>query len=230
MIDIGTNSFFIKVPNLPPQEFEHYSSELFDNWERSLEKTLMLSDYSISLEIEEGSIKGKGKIAAALTVVYIGIGTYGDFISGLETIHNQVSYATNTLFNSATEPFGGSSASSKTSNRGGAISRLRKLFYKVQIGELAVDEAMEHAKILFGEEGKETPEFMRELHQQLKNAPKHPQQQSFDGEEWEQLPIDDSSPIPQKPRRKSPFVPQHYRVLVWRESKQKKKQIKVTKL
>ncbi len=217
MIDIGSNSFVIKVPHLPPQEFERYSSSLFDEWEKSLEKTLILPDYSISLEIEEGSIKGKGKIAAALTVVYFGIGTYGDFISGLETIYNQVSYASNALFKSAASSFGGSNANVRTSKRGGAISRLRTIFNKVQRGEYTVDEAMEHANNLFGEEGKETPEFMHELHQQFEQAPRLPEQQVFNDEGWEEIPIEDIPSTPHKPRPKPTPIQQQYRVVVWRE-------------
>jgi len=74
------------VPSLPPQDFESYSTNLFDEWEKSVERTLILPDYSISLEVEEGSIKGGGKIAVALSAPYFGIGNYGSFISGLETI------------------------------------------------------------------------------------------------------------------------------------------------
>ncbi len=230
MIDIGTNSFLLKVPTLQAREFELYSSMLFDDWDNNLEQTLNLSDYSISLEIEEGSIKGKGKIAAALTVVYFGIGSYGDFISGLETIYNQVSYASSALFKGATSQFGGSNASIKTSKRGGAISSLRTLFTKVQVGELSVDEAMERASILLGEEAKETPGFMRELQRQLEQAPHLPEQQAFNDEEWVNLPTEEVPSIPQKPRPKPTPIPQQYRVVVWRESKKDKKHIKVTKI
>ncbi|MDH5548146.1 MAG: hypothetical protein OEZ43_21425 [Gammaproteobacteria bacterium] len=230
MIEIGTNSFLIKVPNLPQEDFERYSSALFDEWEKSLEKTLHLSDYSISLEIEEGSIKGKGKIAATLTVLYFGIGSYADFVSGLETINNQVSYASNALFKSAASPFGGSNANVKTSKRGGAVSQLRSLFNKVQSGDMTVDEAMDNARVLLGEEGEEVPEFMRELENQLEKAPRIPKQLAFDDEEWEEVSAEEKPKTPKKPGKAPTPIPQQYRVVVWRESKGKKKHIKVSKL
>ena len=74
MIDIGSTNFIIKVPNLPRDKFEQYSSTLFDEWDTIVERKLIVSDYSISLEIEEGSIKGKGKIAISLGALYFGIG------------------------------------------------------------------------------------------------------------------------------------------------------------
>ena len=86
MIEIGNTEFLIAVRSLAKDDFEIYSSNLFDIWDEYIEKSLKVTDYSISLEIEEGSIKGKGKIAVAVGVLYIGIGNYGDFISGLHTI------------------------------------------------------------------------------------------------------------------------------------------------
>jgi len=74
MINIGTTDFFIGVPCMPRNEFEMYSTRLFDEWEAQVDKTLTLSDYSIALELEEGSVKGVGKIAACLGALYIGIG------------------------------------------------------------------------------------------------------------------------------------------------------------
>ncbi|MDT8385470.1 MAG: hypothetical protein RRB22_13770 [Gammaproteobacteria bacterium] len=233
MIDIGSTNFLIKVPSLPREEFERYSTNLFDEWERSVERTLILPDYSISLDVEEGSIKGGGKIAIALGALYLGIGQYGDFISGLETICGQVSYVSNALFESARSPFGGSNVNAKSRRSGGALSRLHTLFDKVQRGVLTTNEAMIEARNLFGKEGDENPEFICELQDQFEDAPRYPEQLSLISEEWVECgeqPIEDKKKIPQKPQPKPIPLPQQYRVEIWRESKKDKKHVKVTKL
>ena len=63
MIGIGNTEFLIAVRSLAKDDFEVYSSQLFDTWDEYIQQSLKVPDYSISLEIEEGSIKGKGKIA-----------------------------------------------------------------------------------------------------------------------------------------------------------------------
>ena len=76
MIYLGGTDFYIDVPSLPRHEFEQYSTKLFDEWEAYVENALKIPDYSLALEVEEGSIKGSAKIAAALGAIYIGIGQY----------------------------------------------------------------------------------------------------------------------------------------------------------
>ena len=86
MLDIVTNSFFIKNSVFDQDALEEYSSALFDEWDAHVESHLLLADYSLTLVIDEGSDSGKGKIAASLAFVYFAIGNYDDFISGLKTI------------------------------------------------------------------------------------------------------------------------------------------------
>lgn len=52
MIEIGSTNFLINVPSLPRDEFEQYSTSLFDEWDKVVEENLVFPDYSISLEIE----------------------------------------------------------------------------------------------------------------------------------------------------------------------------------
>jgi len=91
MIDLGGTDLYIDVPSLPRQEFERYSTNLFDEWESYIGKVLKIPDYALVLEIEEGSIKVNAKIAAYLYAIYIGIGQYGSFMSGTQTIQGQIS-------------------------------------------------------------------------------------------------------------------------------------------
>ncbi|MEE7627458.1 hypothetical protein V3O24_14910 [Methylobacter sp. Wu8] len=233
MIDIGTTSFLIKVPSLPREEFERYSTNLFDEWEKRVEKSLILPDYAISLEIEEGSIKGGGRIAVTLGALYFGIGSYADFISGLETIRGQVSFVSDALFESAKSPFGSGSVNAKARKSGGTLSRLHSLFEKVQRGALTADEAMIEATALFGEEGNEVPEFIDELQHQLRNVPRYPEQLSLTGEGWDKSDGDLSRTTkrpPQRPRPKPVPINQQYRIEIWRESKKDKKHVKLVNL
>ena len=105
MANIGTIDFYIGVPNLPREEFENYSTQLFDEWEVYVGQKLNIKDYSLVLEVEEGSIKAKGRILATASVLYFGIAQYGSFISGLQTIHNQVKAVGDYLGERASYPF-----------------------------------------------------------------------------------------------------------------------------
>lgn len=234
MIDIGNTEFLIAVRSLAKDDFEIYSSRLFDNWDKYIEESLKVPDYSISLEIEEGSIKGKGTIAVAVGALYFGIGNYGDFISGLQTIRGQVSYVSNKLVESATTPFDGKNVQTTYRNSGGVLSHLNRLFQKVQKGELTAEQAMLEAERIIGDEANNSPEFMQKLNEALEHAPKYPKQESLfeeaenelNGGNYEKSKKRSSrTPIPK------PDIPiNQFRVEIWRESKRDKKHIKVSKL
>lgn len=91
MIGIGSTDIYIDTPKLSRKDLEEYSRSLFDQWEVYVDGNLELDDYSLSLSVEDGSVKAYGKIAVfSLSALYIGIGQYGSFISGLQTIKRQV--------------------------------------------------------------------------------------------------------------------------------------------
>ena len=233
MIDIGNTEFLIAVRSLAKDDFEIYSSRLFDTWDEYIEKSLMVPDYSISLEIEEGSIKGKGKIAIAVGALYLGIGNYGSFISALQTIRGQVSYVSNKLVENAVSPFG-ENVQTTYRNSGGALSQLQRLFQKVQKGELTADQAMLEAERILGDEANSSPEFMQKLNEALKSAPMYPKQESlFEGAENEFNGGNDQS-NKKKPSRTptpKPDIPiNQFRVEIWRNSKRDKKNVRVSKL
>lgn len=232
MIEIGSSDFFIKVPSLPEKEFELYSSKLFDQWESSVESSLLLPDYSISLEVEEGSISGKAKIAAAAGAIYMGIANYGGFISGLQIIQGQISYVNSILVESAKQPFACSKKDIIVRNRGGALSKLQLLFHKVRKGELTADEATSYAVEIFGEEVKNVPDFIMQLKNELENISKYPEQLSLIGGEIEGCDslIENPTKNPSKKRGSKPVpVSQQFRIEIWRESKKDKKHVKFTK-
>lgn len=232
MINLGTTDIYINVPSMPRDAFEDYSTHLFDKWERYIEDSISLPDYSLALNVEEGSIKVAGTIGAIAYAVYMGIGNYGSFISGLETIRNQVRSAGDFLAKQSVAPFDSKKLKPKVTKSGGSLSQLQKLFVKVQSGQLTVDEAMIQAERLLGEEAQDTPELVHELRGALKEAPLYPQQIP--------LPLDtvtfksisnETLQIERQKSNKNPKTPpapnQQFRVEVWRESRNEKRKVRV---
>lgn len=234
MASIGTIDFYIGVPNLPREEFELYSTQLFDEWEAYVGENLELNDYSLVLEVEEGSIKAKGKIMATLGVLYFGIGQYGSFISGLQTIHSQVRAVGDYLGERASSPFDLNVAKPKLRKRGESLARLENLFVKVQRGDITVDMAMKETEAIFGTEVDEAPEFMKELKESLEKTPLLPQQMQLPLVDTNGEPLVFDSHRPDKPSKPRPHKPkpivEQFRVEVWRENKRSKRNIKVTSL
>jgi hypothetical protein len=234
MVDIGTTDFYIGVPSMSRREFEMYSTHLFDEWEIYVEKILELPDYSLVLEVEEGSVKAIGKIAATLGLLYIGIGNYGSFVSGLQTIHDQVSTVGDFLAKRAAAPFASSGLKPKIRKRGDYLSRLQSLFVKVQRGEMTVEQAMCESEALLGDEATTAPEFMQMLHESFKRAPLFPQQMPLplDTAEQDALLQGSGKNRQHRPSHPKPILPppQQFRVEVWRESKKGKRNVRVIKL
>lgn len=233
MLDVVTTSFYIKASAFERQDFERFSTRLFDEWEKDVESYLDLPDYALTLVIEEGSIKGGGTIAATLAAVYLGIGNYGSFISGVQIIREQASHVSNALFDKAKESFGCSSARGNSKKSGGEIFYLKNLFERVQRGEISPHQAVNEVKSRWGEEAGSSPEFLRDLAASLVEAPRHPEQLSLSNDSWEPC----SGMNAQEPQRKlrsphvpQPPIPQHYRIEISRSSRGEKKKVKLTKV
>lgn len=150
MLDVITTSFYIKAPEFRKQEFEFYSTELFDEWDKYVEATLQLPDYALALVVEEGSIKGRGKIVAAAAGLYFAIGAYGDFVSGLQTLREQATFVSNALFDQAKKNFGCNSSRGNSKRAGGEVFFLENLFERVQRGQITPDQAMERLRARWG--------------------------------------------------------------------------------
>lgn len=234
MIDLGATDFYIDVPSLPRHEFEKYSTKLFDQWEAYVEQALKIPDYSLALEVEEGSIKGGAKIAATLYAIYLGIGQYGSFISGLQTIQSQVSSAGDFVAANSTSPFSSNNVKPKIKKHSGSLGELQRLFFKVQQGKITAEQAMLKAEILFGNEAKSEPDFMSELKSSLENTPLLAKQLKLPLDTFEQdalLQISNKKRQPSLPRpRPEPPIGQQFRVVVWRDSKKEKRNVRVIQL
>jgi hypothetical protein len=187
MVDLGSIDFRLDVPSIPKAELEEYTTRLFDVWEAQVREAVRIPDFSVSLQIEEGSIKGKGIIAGGLFALYIGIGQYGSFISGVQTIKAQVMYANARLSEIARSSHGGDAAPMSIQKRLGTLARLERLFDKVQRGELSVSDAMRQADELLGDEVHQVPEFRKALEDSLLKAPSIPKQLVLPMDETEEI-------------------------------------------
>jgi hypothetical protein len=234
MIDLGTTDFFIGVPSMPRPEFEKYSTRLFDEWEEYVGRTLALPDYSLALEVEEGSVKGGGRIAVVLGALYIGIGNYGDFFQGIQTIRGQISSVGDFLAEQAAIPFEWSGCETKVRKRGGSLVHLQLLFVKVQNREITSEQAMREAEALLGDEATTAPEFMHKLQESLEKTPLVPQQLTLLSDTIEQEAVVPGREKERRPRpsRPMPSIPpnQQLRIEVWRESKNGKRRVRVIQL
>jgi hypothetical protein len=208
------------------------STALFDSWESFVEGSLSVPDYSLFLQVEEGSIKGLAKMGALLYAVYLGIGNYGSFISGVQTINEQLNATRDYLAAEAERTFPCQGAKTSTRKRGGSLAALQRIFAKVQKGELTPDDAVVQAEALLGNEAATIPGFQRDLENALHTCPRFPEQLPLplpDLSEDLQTLLD--SKRPNRPTRPKPVLGPalQFRVEVWRESKSKRKETKIVR-
>lgn len=236
MLNLGGSEFDLAVPSLPETELRHLSTSLFATWEAFVDTALALPDYSLFLQVEEGSVRGSAKIAAVAGVLYLGIGNYGDFISGLKTIGEQLGATSEYLAVNAKRVFKCPDEKALTRKRGGAVAGLQRLFVRVQSGELSPEEAMALAERLLGDERDNVPGLMRDLYQALRDCPRFHKQESLPLSLEELVPPSSAlAPEPTPNRRERlprPDLapPLQFRVEVWRDSKKKRRQTRVIKL
>ena len=123
-------------------------------------------------------------------------------------------------------------STTKSRKSGGSLASIQRLFVKVQRGELTPDQAVLQAEVILGEESTGTPNFIRELENSLRTCPRYHEQMDLPLDEIQEnqsLEIFDSK-RPSKPTRPKSNIPPplQFRVEVWRESKDKRKQTRVT--
>ncbi|MFM2075191.1 MAG: hypothetical protein RJB34_1496 [Pseudomonadota bacterium] len=236
MLDLGQTEFRLAVPGVASASLESLSNSLFDEWEHYVGQALSLSDYSLFLQVDEGSINGWGKIKAGAGVFVVGISAYGGFFSGLEIIGKQLLASRNFLAEHALTTFSCPLTKATTRKSGGSPAYLQRLFARVQRGELTADEATLLAQNHFAEGANEAPGLIEMLTEAFKECPKFPIQFSLALEELGEISIPQyapqNSPSPPKPKPKNRELPPplKYRVEVWRDSKRNLKRSKVSPL
>ena len=234
MLDLSSTEFYLDVPSVPGNELKRLSSSLFDSWEAYVGSALSLRDYSLFLQVEEGSVRGLAKIGAAIGVLYMGIGNYGSFISGVTTIGQQVNATSEFLSERAGSVFSCPESQATTKKRGGTIAAIQRLFAKVQRGELTPEEASARAEALLGEESANEPGLLRELTSAFRDCPRYHEQQPLAFAVDKEDPESFENQSPHRPRtpRSGPVIGPtlHLRVEVWRESKNKRKHTRLVSL
>lgn len=231
MIDLGSTDFLIQVPSLPEAELTSLSTSLFDSWESYVAETLTVPDYSLFLQVEEGSIKGMATMGAILSAVYIGIGNYGSFISGIQTINEQLSATRKYLANETGKAFHCQGANTSIKKRGGTLAALQRLFVKVQKGELTPDAAVAQAAALLGPDIETAPGFQHDLESAFRTCPHFPEQQRLPLADDDLQDLLGTKRPSRQPRPKPVLGPAlQFRVEVWRESKSKRKETRIVRL
>jgi len=222
MINLSETDFRVKVPRLSKEQLEEYSVKLFDEWELHLTNNLNLSDYSLHLQVEDGSIKGKYKILVGASALYMAIGQYGSFISGVKEINNQIKQGSNFLNEQIRARHEQKQFSSR--RKQGALEQIEMLFIEVQKNDITVEDATEEVKRILGEEINDIPHFEKEIKTSITELPR---QTDFDLdiELIEPSISSDNKPAPKKtpPNQPSPAIAIRNCIEIWRDEKKVKK-------
>lgn len=236
-MDLSTTEFYIDVPALPKSAFRDYATQLFDRWEQYAERHLSITDYSVELFVEEGSIKGLGRIAATVGYVYAAICGYGSLVQGLEIIQGQIKGISTYLATNAGSEFKTEGHPIKTTSHGGALSQIRRLFLKVQRGQMSADQAEVELMQILGDEAADDPAFIERLKSELVTVPPLPKQLDFSDsyQDVEEFTIEDRKPSPKAPRQPrspppTPIHSQHFRIEVRRNTKSGERIVKLIDL
>jgi hypothetical protein len=232
MVELGTTDFRFDVQPMPRAELRAYSTRLFDDWDERLGTDFAIKDYSIRLEIEEGSLNGAAVVTATLGALYYGIANYPSFIEGLQQIQSHVRFAADHLVLRAQEPFTRLNLKPRVARRTGVPGQLQRLFQRVKRRELDVAEAMREAERLLGSEAQGAPEFMHSLETSLAQVRRNPEQLILPMELPEEAAVKGdmkSSVRPRSPKEVAPLS-MHLKVEVWRDSRTGKRQIRITEI
>ncbi|BCO11606.1 hypothetical protein GEOBRER4_n3730 [Citrifermentans bremense] len=218
MIDIVRASFNFDTPAPTEDQLIAYARRIFDEMDAAVEEFLPFNDYSLYLAVQEGSVKGLGKVAVAASALYVGIAQYGSFIQGVEIIKRQgCAVAEAIVSEAAKNEIGNPLPKKHTRVDAGAVSRLERLFVKVRDREIAPEEATLKALQVLDPTGAELPpEAQQEIAVALESLETYPEQLSLDlGIEEEFAPS--AVPIP-RPKRPIP-IEQHLLVVIERKKR-----------
>lgn len=234
MIEIGSSEFIYDTKGVGQEALIEYAKSLFDLWDSSVPSMLKIDDFSLSLEVETGSIKGKGFVLVAAGSVFAFVCGYGSFFQGLDTIRNHGNMISKFLAENSHFGITSNSNLSSVKYGSGAIGRLHTLFLRVKRNELSPDQATEIAASILGEDATANPELMEKLKTALFEVPVTGEQLPF--EFPDSLPVSEgqdnqSNDRPKKDTKpkQAPIPSQLFRVQILKESKNGEKKIKVTR-
>lgn len=226
MIDIARAYFHFDSVAPTEDDLIAYARRVFDKMDTVAEEILPFDDYSLYLAVEEGSLKGRSRVAVVATALYLGIGQYSDFVQGLETIARQGRAVARAIVAVASddeivprEPKGTMRVDA------GAASLIERLFVKVRDREISPEEATRQALKILDPTGTELPpDAQREIATALESIRLNPEQLHLD------LDAEEASEPPSgpSPRRKGP-TPDVQHLIVVIERKKKRSQLQFRK-
>jgi len=216
MIDIVRASFNFDAPAPPEDQLISYAKRIFQEMDSAVEQYLHFDDYSLYLSVEEGSIKGVGKVALFAYALYEGIAQYGSFIQGVEIIKRQGCAVAQAIVDAASNDQVVEQVFKKrTRTDAGAASRLKQLFEKVRDREIGPEVATAKALEIMDPTGTELPsEAKQEIANSIESLEKYPEQLTLELD----VPESCDNPSFPPPRQKRPTpIQQHLLVVIERK-------------
>jgi hypothetical protein len=231
VLTLGGAKFTIFIPPLSQSELESYTTTLFDSWEAQVDKELdRFPDYALYLDVEEGSLKGTGRIVARLSNLAIAVGIYGGIVQGVQIINLQVKVASECLKAKAVEPFADEGTAYTARASSGKLGRLERLFKKVEKGDLDPEIAAFRAAKLFEEDAESCPQFVKDIFSAIQRLSPGSEQLNL-MPDWHPEPmlpsiVDEKRSI-QESDRPSRLPQEKYRIEVWRETKRQTRRMRI---
>ncbi len=197
----------IEFKHLTQDELKEVANYAFDLASSAMPKYLKIKDTEIHVRIEEGSLKSKITIGAALSTLYFGIATYGSFVRGVNTIVDQLHDVTHYINQEMIKHLKpGKQGIIARRNSTGVPGKLQKLFKEVEQGKLSADDATTMALSLLRQSSEGIPE---EIEKDIKKSVSEikPNQTLYDEERIE-VPAEE---IPSEAKKdKQPFKQRKY--------------------
>jgi hypothetical protein len=172
-----------------------------------------------------------------LGIVYAAISGYGSVVQGVQLLNSHIRAAVSYLNQKSLESVLEGNPNYVFRTGTGKLGKLEGLFKKVQRGEIEPEEAAARAERLFRDDAEECPEFIASFldvfHNQLDFQTQmelHPgvslvQVASVDADLQKVISPGSTPSQPDQDR-----TPEKYKVEVWRESKRKRKNIRIKKI
>jgi len=217
MIDIVRASFNFDTPAPPEDDLIAYARRIFDKMDTAVEELLSFEDYSLYLAVEEGSVKGFGKVAVYASAFVTCVAQYGSFIQGVEIIKRQGNDVAQAIIRAASGDEMLQHIPIKTRVDTRAVSRLERLFVKVRDREISPEDATLRALAVLDPTKTELPpEAQCEIAIAFGSLRLNPEQLPLDLEIGEKT-VPPSIPTP---RRNKPITAaQHLLVVIERKEK-----------
>lgn len=222
MITIGEARFHLRAPDLDDQALRDYATALFVDFDLAAAQLLPLSDYGIHLEVEEGSIKGRGAVFATAAALYLGIGHFGDFVQGVQEISRLAKAVGGRLIEDAPKRLTHRRAAlTWKRNDSAKLGEVERLFHEVKAGTMDPSEATRRAADILSEEEEIPKDVLENMATAIERIKLDPKQIGFPWPTHEHV----VSPQMERPRKQRPapdkvaFPSHKLRVEVHKEGK-----------